>query len=141
MFDCVLRNQFILCSTFPTIVGGVLIKEHNSYFTSSISSLSFSSDNSLPATLMAIIKPATPGFLTTLVATILLAVVSFSVPYFRSVYFLKASLAAEGQSGDITFGTLGYCVVLNSSTTCSNATVGYSLGRSFMHLVWQRGLW
>jgi hypothetical protein len=79
---------------------------------------------------MAVIKPATPGFLTTLVATVLLAVVSFSVPYFQSVFFLKASLAAEGQSGDITFGTLGYCVILNSSTTCSNATVGYELGQS-----------
>lgn len=77
---------------------------------------------------MPLIKPATPGFLTTLVATVILAVVSFSVPYFHSVYFLKASLAAEGQSGDITFGTLGYCIVLQSGTTCSNATVGYELG-------------
>ena len=81
---------------------------------------------------MAIIKPATPGFITTLVATILLAVVSFSVPYFHSVFFLKASLAAEGQSGDITFGTLGYCLEMNNTTTCSNATVGYELGQSFI---------
>lgn len=78
---------------------------------------------------MAIIKPATPGFLTTLAATIILAIVSFSVPYFKSVYFLKASLAAEGQSGDITFGTLGYCVILNNTTKCSNATVGYELSQ------------
>lgn len=81
---------------------------------------------------MPVIKPATPGFLTTLVATILLAVVSFSVPYFRSVFFLKASLAAEGQSGDITFGTLGYCLVQNGSTSCSNATIGYQLGQYFI---------
>ena len=80
---------------------------------------------------MAIIKPATPGFLTTLVGTVLLAIVSFSVPYFHSVFFLKASLAAEGQTGEITFGTLGYCVILNSSTTCSNASIGYELGESF----------
>lgn len=83
---------------------------------------------------MPILKPATPGFLTTLVATILLAVVSFSVPYFHSVYFLKASLSAEGQSGDIIFGTLGYCVIIGGKTTCSKASVGYELSE-FLPLV------
>ena len=76
-----------------------------------------------------LIRPATPGFVITLAATILLAVVSFSVPLIKSVYFLKASLAAQGLSGDITFGTLGYCMSVDSSTTCSNATVGYELGQ------------
>jgi hypothetical protein len=47
---------------------------------------------------MGIIRPATPGFLVTLIATVLLAVVSFSVPYFHSIFFLKASLAVEGVS-------------------------------------------
>jgi hypothetical protein len=75
-----------------------------------------------------VLKPATPGFIVTLVATILLAVVSFSVPWFKSVYFLKASLAVENVQGNITFGTLGYCLELSSGTTCSSATVGYELG-------------
>ncbi|KAF8560158.1 pali-domain-containing protein [Imleria badia] len=74
-----------------------------------------------------LIRPATPGFVITLAATILLAVVSFSVPLIKSVYFLKASLASQGVNGDITFGTLGYCMTVDSSTTCSNATVGYQL--------------
>lgn len=74
-------------------------------------------------------RPATPGFIITLIATILLAVVSFSVPWFKSVFFLKASLAVEGVNGSITFGVLGYCVQLNNGTTCSKATVGYELGK------------
>jgi hypothetical protein len=78
-----------------------------------------------------LIRPATPGFLITLAATIILAVVSFSVPLIKSVYFLKASLAADGLNGEITFGTLGYCMTVDSSTTCSNTTVGYQLGQLF----------
>ncbi|KAH7914749.1 pali-domain-containing protein [Hygrophoropsis aurantiaca] len=76
---------------------------------------------------MGFIRPATPGFLVTLVATILLAIVSFSVPLIKSVYFLKASLAVENINGDITFGTLGYCLDIAGNTTCSKATVGYQL--------------
>ncbi|KII94051.1 hypothetical protein PLICRDRAFT_66343, partial [Plicaturopsis crispa FD-325 SS-3] len=76
---------------------------------------------------MGLIRPATPGFIVTLVATILLAIVSFSVPWFKSVFFLKASLAVEGVSGNITFGTLGYCLQLSNGTTCSPASVGYQL--------------
>ncbi|KAF8846160.1 pali-domain-containing protein [Paxillus ammoniavirescens] len=76
---------------------------------------------------MSLIRPATPGFLVTLVATILLALVSFSVPLIKSVYFLKASLSVENVNGYITFGTLGYCLTVGSSTSCSNATVGYEL--------------
>lgn len=75
-------------------------------------------------------KPATPGFIVTLIATILLAVVSFSVPWFKSVFFLKASLAVEGINGSVTFGVLGYCVQLNNGTTCSKASVGYQLGKT-----------
>ncbi|KAG1889491.1 pali-domain-containing protein [Suillus subluteus] len=76
---------------------------------------------------MGYIRPATPGFLITLIATILLAVVSFSVPLIKSVYFLKASLAAEGTNGYITFGTLGYCSDISGNVSCSSATVGYEL--------------
>ncbi|TFK26783.1 pali-domain-containing protein [Coprinopsis marcescibilis] len=76
---------------------------------------------------MGIIRPATPGFLVTLVATGLLAVVSFCVPYFKSVYFLKASITVENVSGSITFGTLGYCLELPGNTTCSKPSIGYEL--------------
>ncbi|KAL4241701.1 pH-response regulator palI/RIM9 [Abortiporus biennis] len=76
---------------------------------------------------MSIIRPATPGFLVTLTATILLAIVTFSVPYFKSVYFLKASLSVEGISGSVTFGVLGYCLQLPNGTTCSKPSVGYQL--------------
>lgn len=77
---------------------------------------------------MGILRPATPGFIVTLIATALLAVVSFSVPYFKSVYFLQASLADQGITGNVTFGTLGYCLHFQSNTTCSSPKIGYELG-------------
>ena len=77
---------------------------------------------------MGCIRPATPGFIATLTATILLAIVSFCVPYFKSVYFLKASTSVGGQNATITFGTLGYCFDLNGNVTCSKPSVGYELG-------------
>lgn len=77
---------------------------------------------------MGIIRPATPGFLITLFAAALLGLVSFSVPYFKSVFFLKASLQDEGINGSIIFGTLGYCIELPEGTTCSKPSVGYELG-------------
>lgn len=75
-------------------------------------------------------RPATPGFIVTLLATILLAIVSFSVPWFKFVYFLKASLSAGGNNGTITFGVLGYCVQLSNGTTCSKPSIGYELGKT-----------
>ena len=79
---------------------------------------------------MGLLRPATPGFLVTLIATILLGVVSFSVPWFKSVFFLKASLSVESINGSVTFGVLGYCLELSNGTTCSKASVGYELGLS-----------
>ncbi|EIN13846.1 pali-domain-containing protein [Punctularia strigosozonata HHB-11173 SS5] len=77
---------------------------------------------------MGLIRPATPGFLVTLVATILLAIVSFSVPYFKSVFFLKASLSVESINGSVTFGTLGYCLEISGqSTNCTSPHIGYEL--------------
>ncbi|KAL0570841.1 hypothetical protein V5O48_011113 [Marasmius crinis-equi] len=76
---------------------------------------------------MGCLRPATPGFIATLTATILLAIVSFCVPYFKSVYFLKASTTVENQNATITFGTLGYCLDLNGNVTCSKPSVGYEL--------------
>ncbi|KAG8904176.1 hypothetical protein FRB99_002124 [Tulasnella sp. 403] len=72
-----------------------------------------------------VFRPATPGFLTTLTATILLIVVSFSVPYFKTVYFLQATYNSNGINGLINFGTLGYCLVVNGNTTCTKPSIGY----------------
>jgi hypothetical protein len=80
---------------------------------------------------MGLIRPATPGFLVTLTAAALLAVVVFSVPYFKSVFFLKASLENQGISGSITFGVLGFCTeITGKETTCSKPSIGYELGTS-----------
>ncbi|OSD03191.1 pali-domain-containing protein [Trametes coccinea BRFM310] len=76
---------------------------------------------------MGCLRPATPGFLVTLIATALLAVVSFNVPIIKSVFFLKASVTISGQTESIVFGTLGYCLTLPSGTTCSKPSVGYQL--------------
>ncbi|KXN88889.1 pH-response regulator protein palI/rim-9 [Leucoagaricus sp. SymC.cos] len=76
---------------------------------------------------MSCIRPATPGFVVTLVATVLLAVVSFCVPYFKSVYFLRADFSVGNNNGTITFGTLGYCLELANGTTCSSPSIGYQL--------------
>ncbi|KAL5494732.1 hypothetical protein ACEPAI_193 [Sanghuangporus weigelae] len=74
-----------------------------------------------------IFRPATPGFLITLTATILLALVSFNVPLIKSIYFLRANLSVSGVNGTMTIGTLGYCLELSTNgTTCSSPTVGYT---------------
>jgi SUR7/PalI family len=90
---------------------------------------------------MGFIRPATPGFIVTLVATCLLAVVSFCVPYFKSVYFLKATTTVEGISGSITFGTLGYCLEVNNVTSCSKPSIGYELGMCRVALDCRRPFW
>lgn len=77
---------------------------------------------------MTCIRPATPGFIVTLTATLLLAIVTFCVPFIKSVFFLKASISEDGVSGSIIFGTLGYCLELSNGTTCSKPSVGYELG-------------
>lgn len=53
---------------------------------------------------------------------------TFSVPYIKSVYFLKASINIDNVNSTFTFGTLGYCVQLANGTTCSKPSVGYQLG-------------
>ncbi|KIJ38428.1 hypothetical protein M422DRAFT_781371 [Sphaerobolus stellatus SS14] len=72
-----------------------------------------------------IFKPATPGFLVTLIATSLLAVVSFSVPWFKSVFFLKATVDFGGVNGTATFGVLGYCLDTGSGNNCTSPRIGY----------------
>lgn len=76
---------------------------------------------------MPCLRPATPGFIVTLTATILLAIVSFNVPILKSVYFLQATLTVDNVNGTISLGTLGYCIELSSNgTTCSSPSVGYA---------------
>lgn len=69
------------------------------------------------------IRPATPGTLLTLVAAILLGLVTISTPIIKSIYFLEATIGGGGsQNGQVArFGTLGYCI----GDTCSNPTLGY----------------
>jgi hypothetical protein len=52
------------------------------------------------------------------------------VPWFKSVFFLKASLAVEGVDGSITFGVLGFCLQLSNGTSCSKPSIGYELGKT-----------
>ncbi|GAK62085.1 uncharacterized protein PAN0_001d0282 [Moesziomyces antarcticus] len=70
------------------------------------------------------IRPATPGTLLTLVAAILLGLVTISTPIIKSIYFLEATIGGRGsQNGQVArFGTLGYCI----GDTCSNSMLGYS---------------
>ena len=82
--------------------------------------------------LMAFLPPVTPGFLISLAATLCLAVIFQSVPFLKSVYFVKVNVSTDSCHGDITLGTLGYCLNLchNNGTTCSKPSVGYVLGMS-----------
>ncbi|KAM0751722.1 pali-domain-containing protein [Meredithblackwellia eburnea MCA 4105] len=74
------------------------------------------------------IRPVTPGTVVVLAGTILLVLVSVSVPLLKSIYFLSASFDAtvgstSVSSGQITLGVWGYC----AASSCSNATLGYTL--------------
>lgn len=70
------------------------------------------------------IRPATPGTLLTLVAAVLLGLVTISNPIIKSIYFLQATIGGNGpQAGEVArFGTLGYCL----GSKCSSPTLGYS---------------
>ncbi|KAG8790613.1 hypothetical protein FRC16_000799, partial [Serendipita sp. 398] len=72
-----------------------------------------------------VFRPATPGFVVTLAATICLAVVSFGVPMLKSIYFLSATIDHDNVKGVATFGVLGYCLQTGTNQQCSNATVGW----------------
>lgn len=54
--------------------------------------------------------------------------VSVSVPITKSIYFLKANIAADVQGidikGTVTLGCWGYCIGDN----CTPSTLGYNLG-------------
>ncbi|KAH7107034.1 pali-domain-containing protein [Auriculariales sp. MPI-PUGE-AT-0066] len=71
------------------------------------------------------LRPATPGFLVTLAATICLALVVFSVPWLKSVYFLRAKLNTGSIKGEMDFGVLGYCLDVGTGPQCSKPSIGY----------------
>ncbi|GAA5877040.1 hypothetical protein JCM3774_006884 [Rhodotorula dairenensis] len=72
-------------------------------------------------------RPATPGTIVVLLATILLVLVSVSVPVTKTFYFLKANITADVQgidiAGTVTLGCWGYCIGDN----CTPAKLGYNL--------------
>lgn len=88
--------------------------------------LSFFYRSSCRANTMTCFKPATPGFVVTLVATVLLIFVTFGVPWIKTIYFLKATV--KDLDGEILFGTFGYCMKQANGTTCSKPSVGYEIG-------------
>lgn len=63
-------------------------------------------------------------------ATIILIVVCFNVPYFKTVYFLRATYNSNGQGGYISLGTLGYCLNVNGDETCTKPSIGYEFSKS-----------
>jgi len=76
------------------------------------------------------LRPATPGLVFTVIATVFLLVVFLSGVYIKSLYFLKSSVGADGT---IFFGTLGYCLEL-SDTICSKPSFGYPLGQFLLFI-------
>ncbi|KAJ7765878.1 actin cortical patch SUR7/pH-response regulator pali [Mycena maculata] len=68
-------------------------------------------------------------------AAVLLALVAFDVPYFKSIYFLRIDLAGAAASTSnqttpfVDLGVLGYCTDLQNGLglQCSPAKIGYSL--------------
>jgi hypothetical protein len=69
-------------------------------------------------------RSATPGTVLCLVATALLAVVSFNTPLLKSLYFLQATFSSGQYSGTLRLGTLGYCL----NDVCQGPQVGYEFG-------------
>jgi len=78
------------------------------------------------------------------VAAVLLGLVAFDVPYFKSIYFLRidlsgaaASTAAANQTTPfVDLGVLGYCTNLQNGLglQCSPAQIGYSLSEASKYI-------
>ncbi|KAJ7069064.1 actin cortical patch SUR7/pH-response regulator pali [Mycena belliarum] len=77
-------------------------------------------------------------------AAVLLAIVAFDVPYFKSVYFLRIDLAGAAASTSaahqktpyVDLGVLGYCTDLQNGLglQCSPAKIGYSLSEASKYI-------
>lgn len=82
------------------------------------------------------LRPATPGTLVVLAATVLLVLVTVSVPVSKSFYFLSADLSGSSNNvslkGTLRMGCFGYCLKVASTgqDLCSSASLGYSIGAS-----------
>ncbi|WVN90222.1 uncharacterized protein L203_105458 [Cryptococcus depauperatus CBS 7841] len=70
-------------------------------------------------------RNATPGLIACLVASVLLAIVSFNTPLLKSLNFLKASYSNGSLQGELTLGTLGFCHDTGQRMTCTGPQVGY----------------
>jgi len=68
--------------------------------------------------------------LLTLAALVLLALITFSVPFISDFYFLRSST-----SGGTDFGVWGWCLV--DGTVCSKKTLGYSWDPEIIHWLTQ----
>ncbi|KAJ6611162.1 actin cortical patch SUR7/pH-response regulator pali [Mycena sp. CBHHK59/15] len=78
------------------------------------------------------------------VAAILLGIVAFDVPYFKSIYFLRidltgaaASTASANQTTPfVDLGVLGFCTDLKNGIglQCSPAKIGYSLSEASQYI-------
>ncbi|KAF8155329.1 actin cortical patch SUR7/pH-response regulator pali [Mycena galopus ATCC 62051] len=78
------------------------------------------------------------------VATVLLGLVAFDVPYFKSIYFLRIDLAgAAASTADanqttpfVDLGVLGFCTNLQNGLglQCSPAKIGYSLSEASQYI-------
>jgi hypothetical protein len=76
------------------------------------------------------------GVVATLTATVLLGIVALNVPYFKSIYFLRADIVnPNGTPFTVDFGVLGYCGSLNGGpVSCTSPRVGYEIGSSLPSL-------
>ncbi|KAJ6489046.1 actin cortical patch SUR7/pH-response regulator pali [Mycena sanguinolenta] len=78
------------------------------------------------------------------VASVLLALVAFDVPYFKSIYFLRIDLSgAVASTADanqttpfVDLGVLGFCTNLQNGMglQCSPAKIGYSLSEASKYI-------
>jgi hypothetical protein len=72
------------------------------------------------------------GVICIAIATILLGLVTFGVPYLKSFYLLRIDISQSVLGLDnpyVTLGVLGYCTDLQKGLglQCSPANIGYSI--------------
>jgi len=78
------------------------------------------------------VRPAFPGTMLALAATVVLVLVSVSTPIYKDIYFLSAdlgvSVASVSLKGKVTLGVFGYCVEgIGSEAVCEGPRLGYEL--------------
>ncbi|KAK9896807.1 pali-domain-containing protein [Cystobasidium minutum MCA 4210] len=78
------------------------------------------------------VRPATPGTVVVLAATVVLVIVSVSTPIIKSVTFLTADLSVSVASvsidGTVNLGTFGWCLNgVGTQAVCQGPQLGYEL--------------